>query len=47
MKAFKGIVQYKLMKEKETGEEWFIAALRLTPGSDGRRGPEVPDVPDQ
>ncbi|QHA37939.1 hypothetical protein D5E69_20585 [Rossellomorea marisflavi] len=31
MKAFKGIVQYKLMKEKETGEEWFIAALRLTP----------------
>ncbi|MEW4328562.1 hypothetical protein Q0N12_18085 [Rossellomorea marisflavi] len=31
MKAFKGIVQYKVMKEKETGEEWFIAALRLTP----------------
>ncbi|UKS65018.1 hypothetical protein [Rossellomorea marisflavi] len=32
MKVFKGIVQYKVMKEKETGEEWFIAALRLTPG---------------
>lgn len=33
MKAFKGIVQYKVMKDKETGEEWFIAALRLTPGA--------------
>jgi hypothetical protein len=32
MKAFKGIVQYKVMKEKETGEEWFIASLRETPG---------------
>ncbi|MGX1262592.1 hypothetical protein RKD55_000396 [Rossellomorea marisflavi] len=31
MEAFRGIVQYKLMKEKKTGEEWFIAALRLTP----------------